>query len=586
MVKNLEIKMSGNQTKMEKLLLHAGRVLTSTLDYEELIQLIVELAIKATDAEAALVYRIDKKSDKMRVRFGRCSDQEIQRFDMPKGEGIIGWVADKREPVMINNVGNDTRFSDFPEKFIGLKINSVIVVPLIGRGHMIGVIEVINKKSGAFDESDLDMVIGLANQFAVAIDNANLYRKANQKAMEQQLLYEVGKTLSSTLNLDEVLKQILDSLQKVVGFDAGGVFLIDEAKGDVNTIYSQGYDTHEEVLQLKVGQGLVGWAAKTAESAIVGDVSLDDRYVAGRPGTRSEIAVPIKVDGRIIGVLNLESNQSSAYDQNSLELLNTFASQAAISIERAYLHNKMLESKGLEEQLAVARQIQLSFLPKKNPVVSGYDISGINIPSGDVGGDYFDFIRIVDGQTGIAVADVSGKGVPAALIMASFRASLIAEIRNNYAIRVICRKVNSLLYESLERDNYVTAFYGVLDSKNNILTFANCGHNQPILLRNDGQVEFLKEGGMALGVLPDSEYEERAIYIHSGDLIVFYTDGVTEVVNENKEEFGQAHLIEIVKQHRQLSATELQNAIYKKVKRFASPKHVFDDLTMIILKRL
>jgi sigma-B regulation protein RsbU (phosphoserine phosphatase) len=318
---------------------------------------------------------------------------------------------------------------------------------------------------------------------------------------------------------------------------------------------------------------------------IVSDVSTDERYVNARPETKSEISTPIEIDGRVIGAMSLESDNSEAFDNNSLDLLATFASQAAISIERARLHTKMLESKGLEEQLAIARQIQLTFLPKKDPDIPGYDISGINIPSGEVGGDYFDFIKIIDRQTGISIADVSGKGIPAALIMASYRASLIAEIRNNYAIRTICAKVNRLLCESVEQGNYVTAFYGVLDSKNDIFTFSNCGHNRPILLKANDKVCHLSEGGPALGIIDDAIYEERPIFLQSGDIILFYTDGVTEVTGIEGKDFNPDRLVKILRECRQMPARELHEAIIREVRSFAAPSHNFDDLTLIVVKK-
>ncbi len=573
-------------TKMEKLLLHAGRVLTTTIDYEELMKLILELTIRATDADAALVYRIDRGVRDMRVRFMRCGEDKIKYFQIPKGEGLIGWVAENKEPQIVNNLKSDNRFSPDIEKYIEYEFRSAVAVPLIGRGQMIAVVEAVNKRQGEFVSADQDTLVGLANQFAVAIANANLYRDARRRAAEQRQLYEVSKKLSSTLKIEEVLKQILDSLKLVVGFTAGGVFLIDEKKDEVKTIFSQGYERgNREFLQLKMGQGLVGWVARSGKAVNVPDVAEDKRYVPGHPDTKSEIAVPIEIDGRILGVLNLESDERDFYGTNDLDLLTAFASAAAISIERAMLHDRMVENKRLEEQLKIARQIQLSFLPNRDPDIPGYEISGVNIPSGGVGGDYFDFIKIIDNQMGIAIADVSGKGIPAALIMASYRASLIAEIRNNYAIRTICKKVNSLLYESVEQGNFVTAFYGVLDSKNDIFTFSNCGHNPPIHIKSDGRVEYLKEGGVAFGVVKDSDYEERPIFLQTGDMLAFYTDGVTEVNNEKGIEFGEKSLLETLKDFRKFPAREVHRKIVQTVRDYASPDHVFDDLTMIIVKK-
>ncbi len=579
--------MTTHQSKLEKLFLHAARTLNSTLEYEELMRQVLELTVDATGSEAALAYRLDKNLDVMKVRFFDGRDYSVKSLSLPKGQGIIGWVAEHQEPVIINDVLSDPRYHQQADAIGDFSFKSVLAIPLIGRGQMIGVIEAINKINGEYSSEDLDTMVGLANQMAVAIDNARLYREAKQEAMERQLLYDVGKKLSSTLNIDEVLQLILDSLQKVVGFDAGGVFLINEERGEVATVFANGYDpSRQEYVQLKIGQGLVGWVAKNGEAVIVSDVTKDERYIGARQQTKSEIVTPIRIDGRIIGVLNLESDHLSFFNRKSLELILAFASHAAISIERAMLHKKMLENKRLEEQLAIAREIQLTFLPKHDPQIAGYDISGVNIPSGEVGGDYFDFIKIIEHQTGIAIADVAGKGIPASLIMAAFRASLIAEIRNNYAIRMICRKVNSLIYESVERENYVTAVYGVLDSKNDIFTFSNCGHNHPILLRRNKRMEFLKEGGLALGVIPETDYEERPIFIQSGDLILFYTDGVSEAKNGKGEDFGIERLVEVLKRNQTARASEVLQKIYQAVRDFAAESHVFDDLTMVIVKKV
>ncbi len=572
---------------MEKLFLHAARELNATIEYEDLVRLVMELTMEAVDAEAAMIHRIDANVDKVRARFLNRGSRDVVYFKLPKGKGLIGWVAENREPVIVNDVNKDERFYTPIHDIIDKQFRSVIIVPLIGRGRVIGVVEAINKCSGEFTDRDLDTLFGLANQFAVAIDNASLLREAKNEAMKRRLLFQVGTKLSSTLNIDEVLKLILDSLHKVVKFDAGGVYLINEREGDISSVYAEGYDKeNEKFVHMKFGQGLVGWSAKTGEALIIPNVASDNRYVDARPTTRSELVAPMKIDGRVIGVMNLESDNSDSFDADSLDLLTAFASQAAISVERALLHKKMLESKRLEEQLAIARQIQLTFLPKGDPSLPGYDISGVNIPSEEVGGDYFDFIKIIEHQTGISIADVSGKGIPAALIMASYRASLIAEIRNNYAIRTICGKVNRLLHESVEQGNYVTAFYGVLDSKNDIFTFSNCGHNRPVLYRENGSVEYLLEGGPALGVIKDSVYEERPIFLRPGDVIVFYTDGVTEVVNNEGKEFGLEGLVALIKKYRKLPAREIHRKIYNEITAFASPRHNFDDLTMIVIKKL
>jgi sigma-B regulation protein RsbU (phosphoserine phosphatase) len=185
---------------------------------------------------------------------------------------------------------------------------------------------------------------------------------------------------------------------------------------------------------------------------------------------------------------------------------------------------------------------------------------------------------------GIAIADVAGKGIPAALLMAGFRMSLLAEIRNEFALRAIMRKVNSLVYESTDRNKFVTAFYGVLDYKNRVLTFVNAGHNPPMLMRADGTVIDLTEGGVALGVLPEARYEERPIAIRPGDTLVFYTDGISEAETEDGEQFGTTRIQESVRRRQGQSAKDVLDGIVHDVIEWSGERGPNDDLTLVVVR--
>lgn len=574
-------------SRIEKLLLEAARRFNATLDYEELIEQVLRLVTAAVNAEAALVFRVDHNRTDMKIRYMNCHDCRVQVFHRELGQGVVGWVAEYVKPVIVNDAYDDPRIDQLMWEHFDTKPRSVLSVPLIGKGQMIGVIEAINKNDGPFDDEDLDILLGLTNQIAVAIDNANLYRQMKREALEKNLLYETGKKLSSSLKLGEVLKIIFDSLKQVIDFSAAGVYILNAEHESVDVVYSHGYaPICEADLHLKVGHGLVGHVAKTGQAVIVPDVSKNEHYFNCNPSTKSEMVVPIELDGRLVGAFNIESDRLGAYEEYDLSLATAFASQAAISIERTRLHERIIAGQKLEQQMNIARDIQNSFLPKKQPALNGYDICGRNIPSGQVGGDYYDFIDIIEGQMGVAIGDVSGKGIPAALLMAAFRASLIAEIRNNFSIRTICRKVNRLLCESMDPGNFVTAVYGVLDLRHHVFTFANCGHNLPVLLRSDGSVEYLREGGPLLGVTADATYDERPVHVDVGDIIALYTDGVTEIFDANDKEFGLARLIEVIKENKTKSASEIQEEVYASVIRHAQSDFVFDDFTMIVLKRI
>ncbi|MCP4567607.1 MAG: SpoIIE family protein phosphatase [FCB group bacterium] len=568
-----------------EIMTEAAHLLNSTIEYEELLKNVLKLVTRAVDAEAALVYRYNRAEEELRVRF-YSGDQEPTVMSIKLDQGFVGWVAKNNQPVLTNDPMVDSRYNPEITDEQGVEFHSLICYPLMLRGEFFGVIEAINKTTGQFDQTDLETFDLLSDQIAVAIHNAFLYRNARSLALQRTTLYEVSKQLSHSLTLDEVLHNILTALKKVVDFTAGSVYLIDDKSGAVDTITSVGYDSAVKAdLHLKIGEGIVGDVARTGEAQVVPDTSKDDRYITARHETRSEIVVPILSDGKMIGALNLEHDYLDAFSGEDQEILSAFASQAAISIERARMHKFMLDQKKMDEQLSIARAIQNTFLPNTVPSLRNFDLWGANIPSGEVGGDYYDFIQIVENQVGIAIADVSGKGIPASLIMASFRASLIAEIRNNYAIRTICRKVNNLLCESLEPENFVTAIYGVLDAKNAIFTFSNCGHNPGLILRADNSVEELGEGGIILGIRPDSKYEERPIYFNDGDILCLFTDGVTEAENAREEQYETDRLIETITRYRHLSAAEIGAKIIESVRAFSHSGIFMDDLTLIILKR-
>jgi sigma-B regulation protein RsbU (phosphoserine phosphatase) len=575
--------------KKSELLIRAAKILNSSLELDTLLRNMLNITSEYVQAEASSIILLDSKNQRLEfyISLGEKASK-LEKTYLELGKGLAGWVVETGQAVVVNDASTDKRFYPIIDETSDFKTRNLLCVPLKRTGTVLGVVEALNKTGGQdFTPEDTEVMTALADQMAIALENANLIAKAKRESLEKTTLFEVGKKLSTYLDMDEILEQILDLLNRVVSYDAVGVYLIDKESQEIENVITRGLDPEEEArLHLKVGQGLVGWVAKTGQSAVVPDVAADERYIRLRPETASEIAVPIKTGEEIIGVFNLESDRSNAYDEDTRELVDAFASQAAVTIERARLHEEALEKRRLEGELSIARQIQATFLPKGNPEVSGFDIAGINIPSSQVGGDYFDFIRIVENQIGIAIADVSGKGIPASLIMAAFRASLKAEILNNYAIRTVFQKVNRLLFGSIEREMYVTAVYGVLDTKNQVFTFSNAGHNPPILRRANGLVEYLTEGGLALGVMEGSTYEERPLSLFKGDLLLFYTDGVTEAFSPGGEEFGPKRLVEVIEEKHRLRAEDLLDEIYRMVQDFTRANVELDDLTMVAIKVL
>jgi sigma-B regulation protein RsbU (phosphoserine phosphatase) len=414
-----------------------------------------------------------------------------------------------------------------------------------------------------------------------------------------RMLLDITKTISRSLDLDEVLNLVMDTLDSLIPYDAAGIYLVKcsqpllETDGDLDetcvfhTQAVRGYEIDDlQELHLKMGEGLIGHVAVTGKPYVSHDVRTDPRYINARPRTNSEMVAPIISNNEVIGVFDLESDELNAYSNDDLEVLMLLASQVAIIIEKVMLHEQMIEKQRLETQLEVARQVQLELLPGRDPQLENFDISAYNFPTEEVSGDYYDWVRIYDDQIGIVIADVSGKGVPAALLMSFLRASLRAATHIGYAPHISMSKVNYLLWESIERNQFVTAFYGILDATNRTLSYSNAGHNPPLLMRVDGTVRFEERGGVPLGMFRDSRYYEYFETIEPGEVFVLYTDGVTEAMNSTDEEYGRDRLVTAVRACRELPAREMIDFIHRDLTAWTEGRGAHDDVTFFIIKAL
>jgi len=401
-----------------------------------------------------------------------------------------------------------------------------------------------------------------------------------------RLMVEISRRISTEAEPLQLLDFIVESVGDVIDYDAAGIFLCDPESQTIKCVSGRGYvqpDQSADIV-LQGDAGIVGWVISTGESVITAEVRDEPHYLKLRPETHSELTVPIASDGHVIGAFTLESDEPDSFSEKDLEWLTVLATQVAVAIDRARLHQELLEKKRLDEELRIAREVQLSLLPTAAPQVPGLDIAGLNIPSRDIGGDYYDFIPIVQGHLGIVIADVSGKGIPASLIMASFRAFLRAEIRHNYAIQMIFARVNNLLREILQLNQFVTAFYGVLDLERRRFTFSNAGHHPMLLLRPDGKLRQLKTGGTVLGVFENAFYDEEFIDLQPGDLFLLYTDGLVEAENKAGQMFGRKRLEKFVRAHSDQTAAQLCESIYVEMRRFTKESRLDDDTTIVVAK--
>ena len=420
----------------------------------------------------------------------------------------------------------------------------------------------------------------------------NLPNPALETVDKLRMLLEITRTISRSLDLDELLNKVMDTLGSLIHYDAAGIYLMDVGDEANPYIFKaraiRGYEISYELIEprLKLGEGFIGRVAESGKPIISADVSKDPRYFRARSRTRSEMVAPIISNDKVIGVFDLESDRLDAFSPDDLAILQMLTSQVAIIIEKVRLLDEVVEKKRIEAQLEIARTVQLELLPDHDPQLENFEISAYVFPTEEVSGDYYDWVQIFDDQIGITVADAVGKGIPAALLMSFLRASLRSGTQIGYAPHIALAKVSNLLWDSVEEHQFITGIYGILDSTNRTFVFSNAGHNPPVLVKPDGEYRFVEYGDLPLGMFRDMHYHQHFIRFEKGQVMVIYTDGITEATNETGEEFGQERLAKRILEGIELPAKELIDHIRKGVADFTERKFLDDDGTLFIIRSL
>jgi sigma-B regulation protein RsbU (phosphoserine phosphatase) len=406
---------------------------------------------------------------------------------------------------------------------------------------------------------------------------------------ELSILNDIGVAISSTMAVDKMTELILKRCIKHIGAEQGAIWLV-EQKPEVDPLktFMRVSDPVISGLPYRLGMNLVGWMLKNQKPLLINDLTKDERFKVIRKESaniRSLLAVPLTLKNKMIGILCLfNKKDDSDFTQEDQRLLSIIAIQSAQTIENARLYEEERKLQALEEDLRTARHIQQSLLPKENPKLAGIDIAGLSIPAKEVGGDYYDFIPIDDDHLGIAIADVSGKGTPAALLMANLQACLRGQAVINRSVKDTVTKANFMLSRFMDMGKFITLFYGILNIKNKTFTYTNAGHNFPFLLDKDGNLKTLEKGGIILGMFDTAVYEEETVQLKPGDLLLLYTDGITEATNDKEEMFEEKRLLKLLKDNQSLSAQPFSQKIVDEVLLFCGTIPQGDDITLVLVK--
>jgi len=393
-------------------------------------------------------------------------------------------------------------------------------------------------------------------------------------------LQKAAQKITSILDLDQLIDKIVNDIACSFGCIEVNVYLHEPETCELVLAGEPGCPVHEKGHRLKIGkEGLVGYVAATGQMRYAPDVRRDPYYIACEKDTLSEVAIPLHVEGELVGVFTASHSETDAFAPHQLKLFQGLCSHVAVAIQNAIrFQHERTERERMSREAQEARSIQQALLPKCSPFIPGFEISGLSIPAGAVGGDWYDFIDLHDGRWGLVLADVSGKGTAAALLMSATRAMTRSLAENSSGPGEVLTRLNHLLVDDFPSGRFVTMVYAVLDPSKRTLSFANAGHLPPVVINASGTRFLETEMGLPLGIRR-GVYSECAIALEDGSKIALYSDGITEATNPDDEEYGPNRMAEHL-----LAKDASKESLLEDVRRFANGAGLRDDATVILVR--
>jgi phosphoserine phosphatase RsbU/P len=562
-----------------------GRQVTSVLDLDDLLQQIPRLIGRLISFEAFAVYLLDERRGELRAAYTVGYPADAPPMRLKPGAGLVGAAVASEQPILANDLSADPRYVEFVPGML-----SEIVVPLVHKSRPIGALNILSRNRDQFTPRDVAIVRQFAAHVAVALVNARLFESSRRDADAFETLAEIARDVTSVLDLDQLFARIAQLAKRLIDYRTFGILLLNEAN-ELEMQLAVQYGETVQVPRVRLGEGLVGYAALHREPVLVSDVSQDPRYIKLVPDVRSELAIPLLLKDRCIGVVDLESPELDAFSKRDVEILSLLASQAAVAIENARLYEQVRANQvRLEKEVRFAQRVQAALLPAGPPKrLKGVELAGAFASAHELGGDFHDYLAPESNTLVIAVGDVSGKGVPAALYSA-FAAELVRgrTFRRRYlpersSPAGVLSSVNTILHQRQLEEYYCTLCYTIFDLKRRSVTIANSGLPYPIRC-SAGECAQIELPGVPLGSFNGSTYDELSFALHAGDVFVFCTDGVFEAMNANGDEFTAARLLEVVGRSRDLPARGIVDAIFRSVAEWRGEAPANDDMTAVAVR--
>jgi sigma-B regulation protein RsbU (phosphoserine phosphatase) len=552
---------------------------------EDLTARALSMLVADFDAARAELWLWDASSGSCYLTHAAGEDSSHRRDFAEAGIGAVGKVALNK--TLIENIVLSTFGGDDQEFAHRTGLSHISGYPLVSGDQLAGVLVLYTR--GEVPE-DLLLWWRLYSEMSAAkLSNVLTSQEKDKRINQLSLLFDATRLLNSTLDLAELLELILKIARAEVRADRGTVFLVDQRRQELWSIAASGLE-HQE-LRIPFGKGVAGSVAQSGKLVNTDDAyeleyfdrSLDERL---NYRTKSLLSLPIRHhSGEVVGVLQLVNSQSGHFADDDVEFLNKLSGHMAMALENARLHRDTMEQQRMERELSLARSIRSRLLPESPPAVSGYDFAVLSDFCYDMAGDYYDFLHLGPQSLLIVSAEVEGKGVSSALIMANLQATLRALIMHLHSLEVLAFSLNEMLYKDTRQGKHLSIFLGLLDTRRNVLQYVNAGHVPPVLVRSEsGEVKRLEEGGTVIGLFPQADYVRGSVKLEKGDVLVCSTDGIINVADESKKKFGEARLAELVCANRSHTAGEIVDAVLSEVAACSTASMNDDDKVLIVMK--
>ena len=559
-------------------LLEVSGATAQTLDLDQLLANVAEIVNRVLPYDLFAILLFNERRQDLRIRYAVGHREDVVRnLVIALGEGVTGTAALRREPVLVGDVRGDSRYLNSVDA-----VRTELAVPMTARGKLVGVIDLESTRVNAYSVYDRTLLRLIAARVSIAIDNARLYRRVDRQNKTLKTLAHISREFSSILDLNELLRTIASTMRELISYDAFSILAVDPHARALRHLFSLRYDQRVNIDNVPLGKGITGAAAESREPVRVHDTAKDPRYIASHPDIRSEVAVPLILQDRVLGVIDLESSRIGHFTDDHVRTLALLAPQIASSVENARLYQEVADrERRLEQDLEAARELQRILLPDGAPRIAGIEAQVRLRPAREISGDIYDVVEQPDGSVIIAFGDVSGKGAAAALY-----GGLVSGFLRTLAPRGCCpadllRALNDALVERKVEARYVTLFVMHWTPDTRTMVMANAGALPPMICRA-GEIVKMRIEGVPLGLLDSREYEEVTFHAQPGDTVVLYSDGITDHMNQAGDEFGRGRLAHIVRSHYAKPAADLCAAIFADLDKFSTT--AFDDQTVFVIK--